>query len=117
MQNDVLYNRIMKKIDELEPGGGGGYDFVITGEWDDEWLSLTLESGTYSAIQTAIQSGNLLNGVFVGNNEDRIIINPLTSYWEGDPDIYVTFMGAHPTEGYIGEFYFIISPDGTVIAD
>lgn len=24
MQNDVLYNRIMKKIDELEPGGGGG---------------------------------------------------------------------------------------------
>ena len=118
MQNDVLYNRIMKKIDELEPGGGGGgYDFVITGEWEEEWLNLTLESGTYSAILTAIQSGDILKGVFVANNEDRIIIYTLATYTAGDPDIYITFMGVDPDSGDIRAFYFIIGPDGTVIAD
>ena len=57
MQNDVLYNRIMKKIDELEPGGGGGsvpiYSIVVEGSD----LSNAVMEGNYSEALNRLENG------------------------------------------------------------
>lgn len=65
MQNDVLYNRIMKKIDELEPGGGGGasWDAVIrlvhannSGPDTPANLSISIVSGSFADLYAKIQN-------------------------------------------------------------
>lgn len=65
MQNDVLYNRLMEKIDELEPGGGGAsWDAVVqlvhannTGPDTDANISISIVSGSFDELYAKIQNG------------------------------------------------------------
>lgn len=64
MQNDVLYNRIMKKIDELEPGGGSPWDAVVrlvhannSGLDTPANLSISIVSGSFADLYAKIQNG------------------------------------------------------------
>ena len=114
---DTVTATKMNKLEQGVANAGGGYDFVITGDWDDEWLNLSLESGTYSALATAIQNGTLINGVFVGNTDSDIRPYQLCRYSTGEDAVNVVFMGASPDDSSYSVWYFIILDDGSVVAD
>ena len=73
MQNDVLYNEIMKKIDELEPGGGD-IIFDIGNE------NLTLNK-TWTEISEALSAGKIVR--IVGNGYVAYVsaVNTDEEFW------------------------------------
>lgn len=114
---DTITATKLNKIEQGIASAGGGYDFVITGEWDDEWINLSLESGSYSALSTAIQNGAVISGVFVGDTDGAIRPYQLCIYSTGEDTVNVAFMGASPDDSSFSVWYFIIGDDGSVVAD
>lgn len=103
-------------------GGGGGYDFTINADWDDNgnlYDNPLLDSGTYSDLVSAIQNGTIVNGLLLGSYSGRSFLNRLDNYLylSQDNQISVGFVGLSPTTNAIESYYFIIESDGTVFAD
>ena len=112
------------KLNKMEQGiadAGGGYDFVITGEWDGyDWTNLSLESGSYSALATAIQNGTIIKGIFVASANGGTYVYHLSAYslnLEDEPLVAFTFIGNQPGSSTVGSFAFVLFEDGTVAVD
>ena len=93
MQNDVLYNEIMKKIDELEPGGGGGrssvfYEITTTnfpsGANTVGWFQYVKKSGdtySYPDVLSSFSDEVSVNGNRTGCWMSNLVIPTLEDYF------------------------------------
>ena len=101
-------------------GGGGGYDFVITGTYNEgEFTSLTLESGSYSGIVSKIQGGDVVSGLFYFTYDGNTYIYVLVgySYISNDSLVSCTFLGNIVGGSTPYFWYFLIDSNDDVVQD
>ena len=113
------------KLNNIEQGianAGGGWDIVIQGVYDDdgdEFTSLTLESGTYSSISSAIQGGQVLTGVLYYEATGPIYTNSLCNYCYISDESIVScaFLGMAYGSSQPRIWYVLIDSNNDVIPD
>lgn len=118
---DTITASAMNKIENGIAGAGGGYDFVITGEWsNDDWDSLTLASGSYSDLVTMLQNGDIPSGIlYVDNDGNGTRVGSLCSIIDlsASDIVACAFIAYSPVDDSISFLAFVINSDGTVDPD
>lgn len=121
---DTITAAAMNKIENgiADAGGGGGYDFVITVGWDgNDWVNLTLESGSYSALVSKLQNGEIPSGaLYIDNDGNGTRIGFLTSIIDlsaGNNIVAVAFIAYSPIDNSISLLAFVINSDNSVDPD
>lgn len=102
-----LENGAMKQKPASGLGGGGGYDAVIkfTRDPDNEWDTLTLESGDYAAVYAKIMDGEFPSVLLTTTD--------LSGDSAGMTGCMKAFMAAYFPDGIISLSFF----DGVILLD
>ena len=101
---------------------GGGYDFVITCEYDgDDLTNIALDSGSYGDLVNMLQNGDTPSGIlYVDNNGNGTRVGSLCSIVDLSADdsmVAVAFIVFSPFDNSISFMAFVINSDGTVDTD
>ena len=119
---DTITAAALNKMEQGIASAGGGYDFVITGEWDEnqfDWQALTLESGSYSDIVAMLQNGTVPSGICYITRGSAVRIGFLCSIADESADDFVAiaFIMFSPIDDSIGVIAFLINSDNSVDPD
>lgn len=117
---DTVTATKMNKLEQGVANAGGGYDFVITGEYvSDDFDNLTLESGSYSGLVAMLQNGIVPSGVIYIDYDDGTRIGLLATIKDlsADDMVACAFIGYTPVNDTVDLMAFVIGSDGSVNPD
>ena len=111
------------KLNKMEQGiasAGGGYDFVITGDYENsDWDNVTLASGSYSDLVTMLQNDTIPSGILYFNYDDAVRIGTLAVIKDLSADDIIScgFVIFTPWDSRVDVAFFVINSDGSVDPD
>ena len=118
---DTITATARNKIEQGIAGAGGGYDFVITCEYDgDDLTNIALDSGSYSDLLNMLQNGDIPSGIlYIDNNGNGTRVGSLCNIIDLSANniVAVSFITRLPWDDSIGYIALVINSDGTVDPD
>ena len=116
---DTITATKLNKMEQGIAGAGGGYDFVITGDYEnDDWDNLTLASGSYSDLVSMLQNDSVPSGILYFSYDDAVRIGTLALIKDlSADDIVACGFITYTWNSNVDMAFFVINSDGTVDPD